>query len=242
MRVSDSVGCAWTARARSLAVALISTAFPAYSQPLEPFGKIELSGGAEKEAHAEAGGRFTMEGLGVLPLVGDFGAQAAMHVVGGLGARVGFNAAPVFAFPGGKVGAFVSYQHRGLRSTNFVHIIPAVAFYLPQININAWYSHPVNGGQRSSSVVEYGINRLQGTVSLFAGSDWWAPLLRRDNVELLAGVQVNTFAGPGHNKLGGTGVGPVPASWLRPWAARAGLEFGVSAWSNAAPLIAFLVN
>jgi hypothetical protein len=189
--------------------ALIFSAFPAYSQPLEPFGKIELSGGVEKEANAEAGGRFTFEGMGVLPFVGGFGGQAAMHVVGGLGARVGLNAAPVFAFPGGKVGFFVSYEHRGLRGTDFVYLIPSVAFYLPQFNFNAWYSHPVSGGQHESGVVEYGINKLQGTVSYFAGSDWWGPFLRRDNVELLAGVQVNTFAGAGHNKIGGTGVGPV---------------------------------
>jgi hypothetical protein len=190
--------------------ALIFSAFPAYSQPLEPFGKIELSGGVEKEAHTNPGGRFTFEGLGVLPFVGGFGGQAAMHVIGGLGARVGFNAAPVFAFPGGKVGFFVSYQHRGMRGTDFVHLIPSVAFYLPQFNINAWYSQPVSGAQREEDRVEYGINRLQASVSYFAGSDWWGPFLRRDNLELLLGIQVNTFAGAGHNKLGGgTGVGPV---------------------------------
>jgi len=188
--------------------AFIFSAFPAYSQ-LDPFGKIELSGGWEKEAHSNAGGRFTFEGLGVLPFVNGFGGQAAMHVVGGRGARIGINAAPVFAFPFGKVGAFVAYQHRGLRSTDFVYIIPSAAFYLPQININAWYSHPVSGADRSSRVVEYGINKLQGTVSYFAESDWWGPFLRRDNVELLAGIQVNTFAGAGHRKMGGTGVGPV---------------------------------
>jgi hypothetical protein len=147
--------------------------------------------------------------MGVLPFAGGFGGQAAMHVVGGAGARVGFNAAPVFAFDGGKAGFFVSYQHRGMRGTDFVYLIPSVAFYLPQLNINAWYSHPVSGAQRGGDMVEYGINKLQATVSFFAPTDWWGPFLRRDNVELLAGIQVNTFAGDGHERLGGAGVGPV---------------------------------
>ena len=190
-------------------VAFLLTAYPAYSQPLEPFGKIELMGGGEREAHESSGGRFTMEGQGVLPLTGNFGVQGALHYVGGLGSRVGFNVAPVFAFDGFKAGAFLSYQHRGLRGTDFVHLIPSVAFYLPQMNINAWYSHPVTGRQSGGHRSEYGINRLQTTASFFAPTDWWGPYLRRDNVELIGGLQVNTFAGAGHGKLGGTGVGPV---------------------------------
>ena len=180
-----------------------------HAQPLEPFGKIELSGGAEREAHNPSGGRFTMEALGVWPFMGSFGVQGALHYVGGQGSRIGFNVAPVLAFDGGKAGFFVSYQHRGLRDTDFVHLIPAVAFYLPQVNLNAWYSHPVTGAQRGGDRVEYGVNRLQATASFFAPSDWWGPYLRRDNVELMGGIQVNTFAGAGHDKLGGTGVGPV---------------------------------
>jgi len=182
---------------------------------LEPFGKIELSGGGEKEAHSSGGGRFTAEALGVLPLMGNFGVQGALHYVGGLGSRIGFNVGPVLGFDGGKVGAFVSYQHRGLRDTDFVHLIPAVAFYLPQANLNLWYSHPVTGAQRGGGRTEYGINKLQATASFFAGSDWWGPYLRRDNVELVAGLQVNSFAGAGHHKVGGTGFGPtLGASFL----------------------------
>src|SRR5256885_4601869 len=115
--------------------AFILTALPLYAQPLEPFGKIELSGGAEKETRTPPGGRFTAEALGVWPLMPNFGVQGALHYVGGLGSRVGFNIAPVYAFDGGKLGFFVSYQHRGLRGTDFVHFIPSVAFYLPQINL-----------------------------------------------------------------------------------------------------------
>ena len=179
------------------------------AQPIEPFGKIELSGGAEKEAHTSGGGRFTAEALGVWPIMPNLGVQGALHYVGGLGSRVGFNVSPVFAWPGGKAGFFVSYQHRGLRGTDFVHFIPSVAFYLPQFNFNAWYAHPVTGRQSGGHRAEYGVNKLQGTMSFFAPTDWWGPYLRRDNVELLVGIQVNTFAGAGHSKLGGTGVGPV---------------------------------
>ncbi len=200
-----------------LAIALILSAKPAHSQPLESFGKIELWGGGEKEARTPAGGRFTAEALGVLPLIGNFGVQGAFNYVGGLGSRIGFNVGPVLAWDGGKAGAFVAYQHRGLGSTDFVHVIPSVAFYLPQANLNFWYSHPVSGAQKAgNNRVYYGINHLEATASFFAGSDWWQPYLRRDNVELVGGLQVNTFAGAGHGKLGGTGVGPVLGASFQP--------------------------
>ena len=176
---------------------------------LDQFGKVELSAGGEKEAGAHSGGRFTMEGLGVLPLMGNFGVQGALHYVTGLGSRVGFNLGPVFGWDGGKVGAFISYQHRGMRGTDFVHVIPSIAIYLPQANLNLWYAQPTSGAQRGGHRVEYAINKLQGTASFFAGSDWWAPYLKKDNVELLLGLQVNSFAGAGQSKAGGTGFGPV---------------------------------
>ena len=199
-----------------IALVFIATALPLYAQPLEPFGKIELSGGAEKETRTPPGGRFTAEALGVWPLMPNFGVQGALHYVGGLGSRVGFNIAPVYAFDGGKLGFFVSYQHRGLRGTDFVHFIPSVSFYLPQINLNAWYSHPITGAQHGGHRTEYGINKLQATGSFFAASDWWGPYLRRDNVELIGGLQVNTFAGAGHRKLGGTGFGPTLGMSFQP--------------------------
>ena len=189
-------------------LALLFCSLPAHAQPLEPFGKIELSGGAEKEAHNPSGGRFIAEALGVLPIFGSFGGQGSIHYETGQGSRIGFNAGPVFAWPGGKAGFFFNYQHRGLRSTDFLWLIPSVAFYLPQWNFNAWYSQPVTGAQRGGGRVEYGVNRLQFTASYFSAVDW-APFLRHDNVELTGGLQVNTFAGAGHNHLGGTGVGPV---------------------------------
>ena len=118
-------------------------------QPRCEYGVLlQLSGGGEKEAHTASGGRFTAEALGVLPLMPNFGLQGAVNYVGGLGSRIGFNVAPVLAWDGGKLGAFVAYQHRGLRSTDFVYLIPSVALYLPQATLNLWYSQPLNGAQR----------------------------------------------------------------------------------------------
>lgn len=174
---------------------------------LEPFGKVELSGGAEREPRTPAGGRGTVEALGVLPFTQNFGIQASGHYVGGLGSRAGFSAGPIFGWDSGKFGVFGAYQHRGLRGNDFVHVIPSFAWYLPQVNFSVWYAHPVNGRQTGGDRVEYGVNKLQATASFYPGSDW--AFLRKDNAELTIGVQANTFAGPGHNKLGGTGVGPV---------------------------------
>src|ERR1044072_9886963 len=114
---------------------------------LEPFGNREPRGGVEKEQHDGSGGRFWAEALGVLPLIGNFGAQGAINYVGGLGSRIGFQAGPVIGWDGGKAGFFWNYQHRGLRDTDFLWLIPSVAFYLPQWNLNMWYSHPVTGRQ-----------------------------------------------------------------------------------------------
>jgi hypothetical protein len=113
----------------------------------------------------------------------------------------------VLGWDGGKIGGFVSYEHRGLLGSNFVHLIPSVVFYLDQANLNLWYAQPVTGAQRNGHHVEYGINKIQGTASFYPGSDWGL-FLRRDNVELTLGVQGNTFAGAGASKLH-AGVGPV---------------------------------
>lgn len=143
-----------------------------------------------------------------MPFTGNFGLQGSAHYVGGLGSRAGVSLGPVFGWDSGKFGVFTAYQHRGLRGTDFVHVVPSFAWYLEQLNLNLWYAHPVNGAQRGGDRVEYGLNKVQATASYYPGSDW-ASFLRKDNVELTLGVQANTFAGAGHNKLGGTGVGGV---------------------------------
>jgi hypothetical protein len=84
-------------------------------------------------------------------------------------------------------------------------LIPTIAFYLPQANLNFWYAHPMLPGQRDGGHTEWGINKAQATVSLYNGSDW-ASFLRKDNAEVVLGVQANSFAGGGN---GHAGVGPV---------------------------------
>jgi len=191
------------------AVFLLSPTVTAVAQPLELFGKLALSGGAEKEQGGTGGPRGTIEALGVVPLWGNLGVQGLAHYVGGAGSRYGISAGPVYAWGGGKAGVFVNYQHRTFNSNNFVHVIPALALYFDQMNLNLWYAHPVSSPQRDGNGrVEYAQNKAQVTVSYFPGSDW-ASFLKKDNVELIFGVQANTFAGAGRAQLESAAVGPV---------------------------------
>ena len=185
---------------------LIQTELVSVSRPpLEQFWKIGVYGGVEKEGGSSSGGRGTIQASGVLPIAGSFGLQGGVESGWGAGWRFGLNAGPVLDFGAGKVGAFVNYQYRGLRDNSFVHFRPALALYFNQTNLDFWYSHPISGRQTGGGRAESGSNRLQWTMSYFNSSDW-ASFLRRDNVELTVGLQVNNFAGGGS---GGTGVGPV---------------------------------
>jgi len=179
---------------------------------IEPVGKLSVEGGAEKEEGSVAGGRVTLGALGVMPLVGNFGLQSRAHFVGGSGGRYGLSAGPLFSWGSGKAGIFVAYQHRNFNSNNFVHIRPSIAFYLPQANINLYYSHPVSDPQRDGGVfvdrrIQYGINHLVGTFNYFPGFDL-ASFMRKDNVEFMLGIQGNSFGGAGSHNLQ-SGVGPV---------------------------------
>jgi len=195
---------------------------------IEPVGKVSVQGGAEKEEGYHAGGRGTIELLGVVPIEGNFGLQGGAHYVGGLGSRFGVSGGRIFSWGSGKAGLFVAYQHRTFNSSNFVHLRPSVAFYLPQANLNFYYSHPISSAQRDNSnfvpsgiaglpcsplcavrdrSTEYGINQLVGTVSYFPGADL-ASFLKKDNVELTLGLQANSFGGEGSGKIP-NGVGPV---------------------------------
>jgi hypothetical protein len=194
---------------------------------IEPVGKVSVQGGAEKEEGYNAGGRGTLELLGVMPLVGDFGVQSVASYVGGLGSRFGLSAGPIYSWGSGKAGLFVAYQHRTLHDNNFVHLRPSVAFYLDQANINLYYSHPISSPQRDHTLfscpfrqtcrrtnVENGINLLEGTFSYFPGFDL-ASFLKKDNLEITLGVQGNSFGGVGSGKIA-NGVGPVFGVALMP--------------------------
>jgi hypothetical protein len=174
---------------------------------IDPVGKVVAEVGAEKEEGSPAGGRGQIELLGVAPLGESFGLQAGAHYVGGRGSRFGLTAGPIGSFGSGKAGLFLAYQYRTFNSNHFLHLRPSVSFYMPQMNVNVFYSHPLSSPQRDGRDVEYGINQIQGTVSYFPGVDL-ASFLRKDNVELTLGVQANSFGGVGSGNLQ-NGVGPV---------------------------------
>lgn len=174
---------------------------------IDPVGKIVVEGGAEKEPGFSAGGRGTLELLGVMPLTKTIGLQGVGNYVGGLGSRYGLSAGPLFAWDSGKAGFFVAYQHRTFNENNFVYLRPSVAFYLPQANINFFYSQPVTSPQRSRTDVEYGLNQLNADVGYFPGVDL-ASFMKKDNLELTLGIQGNSFGGAGSGKIP-NGVGPV---------------------------------
>src|SRR3990170_2388708 len=226
-----------TSRALLVVALILFWAPRAEPAGIEPVGKISVQGGAEKEEGYNAGGRGSIEILGVMPIVGNFGLQGVGHYVGGLGSRFGLSAGPIFSWDSGKAGLFVAYQYRTFHDNNFVHLRPSVAFYLNQANINLYYSHPISSPQRDHTLfscsgffgdicrrtnVENGINLLEGTFSYFPGFDL-ASFLRKDNLELTIGVQANSFGGPGSGKIP-NGVGPVFGLAVKPMQ---GLEVNV---------------
>lgn len=161
----------------------------------------------------KAGGRGTVDALGVIPLAGPFGAQASFNYTGGGGSRFATTFGPLYDFTAGKVGFFATYQHRNQNGNNFWWIEPALDLYLDQMNISVRYIQPVSSVQ-DHTVATVGdgnliiqrnmaINRLQATASYFP-PDFLS--LGKDNLEITGGVQVNSFIGPA---VGGTGVGPV---------------------------------
>jgi hypothetical protein len=201
---------------------------------LEPLGILTALGGAEREtgqptSHGvgRAGGRGTFNALGVLPFAwSGFGLQGTAQYVGGQGSRFGASVGPLYDFGGGKTGLFFSYQHRSLRDGDFFWISPALALYFDQANVNLSYIQPISpwqtktkcgdecsGRREDTKAVDIGINRLQGTVSWFPPVD--LGFLRKDNLELTFGVQVNAFTGA--HFVRGAGVGPVFGVAAMPW-------------------------
>lgn len=193
--------------ATMVTAALLYGTSPGHSAGVEPLGKLSVAAGAEKEQGTPAGARGTGELLGVIPFNQSFGLQGIASYVGGRGSRFGLSSGPIMDFGSGKAGFFVAYQHRTSNSNNFVHLRPSLSFYMPQANINLFYSHPVSSPQRDGRHVEYGINHLQGTFSYFPAADI-ASFMRRDNVEFTLGLQGNSFGGVGSGNLQ-SGVGPV---------------------------------
>ncbi len=199
-----------------------------FSADLEWLGILSGFGGAERESipgkiptsssfpsessFGKAGGRGTLQALGVIPF-GSFGVQASFQYVGGQGSRLGTTFGPLYDFTAGKAGLFATYQHRTFGDANLWWLEPGVDWYLPQINLSLRYIQPLSSPQTSGSrrcgtddrcvIKQIAVNRLQATASYFP-PDFLS--LGKDNLELTGGVQVNSFIGP---RVRGAGVGPV---------------------------------
>lgn len=93
----------------------------------------------------------------------------------------------------------MDYEHRERRNNDFVSLRGVWAYYLDQATLELSYSQPVSSVQRDSGSVSVGINELLGLVRYYP----------KEEIEIKAGMVVNSFAGPRRNKAGGTGVGGV---------------------------------
>jgi hypothetical protein len=202
-------------------------------------GRISALGGAESESEnrksaawgGSAHGFGTMQGLGVIPITPFMGLQLGGGVGGGDGVKLDFQGGPLFGWPGGKVGVFwATVVHRypgGLGSSEHNErriawnnwIRPAAAFYLPGMNIDVWYSHPIGGTQK------FGRNSaddtFKGLVGLSEGRvavNWFPPFFMKDNLEITLGAHVTGATGA-HNRDSDVpmGVGPVAGMAIMPW-------------------------
>jgi hypothetical protein len=202
---------------------------------IQPLAILSASIGGERETGepdghgvGRGGPRGTLNFLGTVPFaIPGFGLQGTAQYNGGQGSRFGASLGPIYDFGVGKTGFFFAYQHRTLRDADFFWLNPALSLYFDQMNVNISYIHGIspwqesrcgdrcNGRLEDTKNFDVATNRLQGTVSYFPPMD--IAFLRKDNVELTFGVQVNTFAGGGAHFAKGAGVGPVLGVSVMPW-------------------------
>lgn len=185
------------------------------------FGSVSVSAGAENEGDS-SGGRFTAQGLGVLPIMANLGLQGMVSYVGGQGSRFGVNLGPIYGWSGGlpiiggtggKTGLIFAYQHRSHQDDDFAWIRPAVGLYYSQVTINGWLSQSITD-TRSNGGFFHGVKSKPMDQIRFEGNYYptidVGPYLKRDNWELTAGLQFN-------NPWGGDfGAGPVLGMSLMP--------------------------
>ena len=166
---------------------------------LKPIAGIAAFGGAERGHGDEAHGIGGTQLLGLVPLTQQFGLQGSTSFTGGSGFRFGLSAGPVLNLASSRAGLFVDYEHRAHGDANLVAVRGSWAYYLNQFDLEATYSHPISSAHRSGGVSQVGMNQLQGLLRFYPTKE----------VELNAGLLVNSFAGVDHSKGGGSGVGGV---------------------------------
>jgi hypothetical protein len=181
-------------------VVLITLAFfPRFvgmAADLKPVGGVTVFGGAERGEN-DASGIGGIDLLGLLPLGKDVGIQGGLNFSGGQGFRFGLNAGPVLNFDAGKLGLFLDYEHRARDDFNYVGLRGIGGYYFDRFDALLSYSQPVSSVKRSGGTKLAGINELHGIVRFYPTNE----------IELNAGMLVNSFAGAGRHDNGGTGVG-----------------------------------
>lgn len=187
---------------RCMAVVVIACVFlsihDSRAVDLKPVGGITAFGGAERNGDA-ASGIGGIDLLGLMPVGKDVGIQGGLQFSGGQGFRFGLNAGPVLNFTSGKAGLFVDYEHRAREDFNYVGIRGIGGYYFDKFDALLSYSQPVCCVKRSGGDKFTAINELQTLLRFYPTNE----------IELNAGFLVNSFAGPGHNENGGTGVGGI---------------------------------
>ncbi len=164
---------------------------------LKPIGGIAAFGGAERGHEDEAHGVGGTQLLGLVPLTQQFGLQGSTSFTGGRGFRFGLSAGPVLNLASSRAGLFVDYEHRAQGDANLAAVRGSWAYYLNQFDLELTYSHPVSSAKSSGGISQVGMNQLQGLLRFYPTKE----------VELNAGILVNSFAGVDHSKGGGSGVG-----------------------------------
>src|SRR6185503_14293887 len=166
------------------------------AEDLKPIDGITAFGGAEKQIE-RATGIGGLDLVGLYPLTKDIGLQGNTTFSGGRGFRFGLSGGPVANFTSGKAGLFVDYSHLDRIDYNLVNIRGVGAYYLGNVDLVFSYSHPVSSVKRKDGDKFAGINELQALGRFYPTQE----------IEVSAGVVVNSFAGAGHRDDGGTGVG-----------------------------------
>ncbi len=183
----------------SIAVFIFCTFLPSsvYAVDLKPVAGITAFGGAERGGDNSASGIGGVDALGLIPLGKNFGLQGGFFLSGGQGFKLGVNAGPVLNFDSGKLGLFADYEHHARGDFNYVGIRGIGGYYFNRFDTLLSYSQPVSSVHRQAGRKFTGINELHGVLRFYPTNE----------IELNGGFLVNSFAGPGRNENGGTGVG-----------------------------------
>jgi len=176
---------------------VLSVPYDSIAADLKPVGGITGFAGAEKSNGFSGSGIGGVDGLGLLPLTKNIGLQGGLTFSGGQGFKFDLNTGPVLNFDSGKVGLFLDYEHRAREDYNYVGLRGTGGYYFDRFDALLSYSQPLSSVKRLNGRKLTGINELHGVLRFYPTNE----------IEINGGFLVNSFAGPGRNDDGGTGVG-----------------------------------